>query len=34
MQFVLYNLVEDFIHINVFDNEFFSPNGLFIFLII
>ncbi len=28
MQFLLYNLVEDIIHINIFDNEFFSPNGL------
>ncbi|UJR22027.1 hypothetical protein I4U23_025094 [Adineta vaga] len=26
MQFLLYNLVEDTIHINIFDNEFFSPN--------
>lgn len=28
MQFLLYNLIEDVIHINIFDNEFFSPNGL------
>lgn len=28
MQFLLYNLVEDLIHINIFDNEFFSPNGI------
>jgi Ca2+-dependent lipid-binding protein len=28
MQFLLYNLVEDVIHINIFDNEYFSPNGL------
>ena len=28
MQFLLYNLLEDLIHINIFDNEFFSPNGL------
>lgn len=27
MQFLLYNLVEDVVHINIFDNEFFSPNG-------
>ncbi|CAF0939796.1 unnamed protein product [Adineta ricciae] len=26
MQFLLYNLVDDIIHINIFDNEFFSPN--------
>jgi Ca2+-dependent lipid-binding protein len=29
MQFLLYNLAEDIIHINVFDHELFSPNGLF-----
>ena len=29
MQFLLYNLAEDTIHINIFDNEYFSPNGLF-----
>jgi hypothetical protein len=28
MQFFLSNLTEDIIHINIFDNEFFSPNGL------
>jgi hypothetical protein len=27
MQFLLYNLLEDVIHINIFDNEYFSPNG-------
>ena len=27
MQFLIYNLQDDVIHINVFDNEFFSPNG-------
>jgi len=32
MQFLLYNLIEDVIQINVFDNEYFSPNGLFVFL--
>ncbi|CAF4225977.1 unnamed protein product [Rotaria sp. Silwood2] len=26
MQFLLYNLNEDIIHINIFDNEYFSPN--------
>ncbi|CAF3438151.1 unnamed protein product [Rotaria socialis] len=26
MQFLLYNLNEDVIHINIFDNEYFSPN--------
>lgn len=30
MQFLLYNIVEDVIHINIFDNEYFSPNGLFV----
>lgn len=30
MQFLLYNLLEDTIHINLYDNEFFSPNGLFL----
>ena len=29
MQFLLYNLLEDIIHVNVFDHEYFSPNGLF-----
>lgn len=29
MQFPLYNLAEDIIHINIFDHEYFSPNGLF-----
>jgi len=29
MQFLLYNLIEDIIHINIFDHEYFSPNGLF-----
>ena len=27
MTFFLHNLEEDVIHINIFDNEFFSPNG-------
>lgn len=27
MQFLLYDFVDDIIHINLFDNEFFSPNG-------
>ena len=31
MEFLLYNLVEDIIHINIFDNEF-SPDGLFYIL--
>jgi hypothetical protein len=31
MQFLLYDLAEDIIHINIFDHEFFSPNGLFIY---
>ncbi len=31
MQFLFYNIVEDIIHINIFDHELFSPNGLFIF---
>ena len=31
IQFLLYNLMEDNIHINIFDNKFFSPNGLFIY---
>ncbi|CAF0815781.1 unnamed protein product [Rotaria sordida] len=26
MQFFLYDMAEDIIHINIFDNEFFSPN--------
>ncbi|CAF3292996.1 unnamed protein product, partial [Rotaria sp. Silwood2] len=26
MQFLLYNLNEDIIHINIFDNKYFSPN--------
>ncbi|CAF0882259.1 unnamed protein product [Rotaria sordida] len=26
MQFLIYNLKEDMIHINIFDNEYFSPN--------
>lgn len=29
MQFPLFDLAEDIIHINIFDNKFFSPNGLF-----
>ncbi len=33
MQFLLYNLIEDVIQINVFDNEYFSPNGLFAFFV-
>ena len=34
IQFLLYDLVEDIIHINihVFDNEFFSLDGLFYYL--
>ncbi|CAF3921584.1 unnamed protein product, partial [Rotaria sp. Silwood1] len=27
MQFSLYDVAKDIIHINIFDNEFFSPNG-------
>ena len=30
MQFLVYNLQDDIIHINVFDHEFFSPNGTFV----
>jgi Ca2+-dependent lipid-binding protein len=29
MQFLLYDLAEDAINIKIFDNKFFSPNGLF-----
>ena len=29
MQFLVYNLQDDVIHINVADHEFFSPNGTF-----
>jgi len=29
MQFLLYDLAEDTINIKIFDNKFFSPNGLF-----
>jgi hypothetical protein len=29
MQFLLYNVTEDIIHINLFDHEFFSPDGMF-----
>ena len=29
MQFLLYDLAEDIIHIKIFDNGFFSPDGLF-----
>ena len=32
MQFLLYDLVEDIIHINMFNNEFFSPDGSFYIL--
>jgi hypothetical protein len=34
MEFLLYNLSEDIIRINIFDHEFFSPNGSFISFII
>lgn len=27
MEFILYNILEDTIHINLFDHQFFSPNG-------
>lgn len=27
MEFVLYDLKEDIIHVNLFDHQFFSPNG-------
>lgn len=32
MQFLLYDFVEDVIHINLFDNEVFSPNGFYSFI--
>ena len=31
MQFLLYKFVEDIIHINIFDHEYFSPNGFLFF---
>lgn len=31
MQFLLYDLTHDIIHINLFDHAYFSPNGLLSF---
>lgn len=28
MEFLIYDMVDDVIHVNIFDNEFFSPNGM------